>query len=272
MSPDDVHGNEMDAHHDFDDAATDALLAGNGADVDPRLAETIRDMRAAYVSTPPAVDAALAAFIGTSEPVVTLSARRFERMRSSIIAKIGAATAAVVAATGGLAVAGALPAPVQDAVSHIGVGKSAHDSHDKHVKKNKPHDDERTKNTTVNGSSTSVPGAVTSTTVHKDNHGGDVSNVAHDPDLEGCAHGRAVADIASGGKSQNKACPTTGTTVPGDNGQAGDDDGDGNESTPPTSAGHGSNGQGNGADNGQGNSGVEHGKAQSVHPGGGNDD
>jgi hypothetical protein len=111
--------------------------------------------------------------------------------------------------------------------------------------------------------------------VHKDNHGGDVSNVAHDPDLEGCAHGHAVADIASGGKSQGKACPTTGTTVPGDNGQTGDDDGDGNKSTPPTSVGHGGNGQGNGADghgngadNGQGNSRVE----QSVQPGGGNDD
>ncbi len=142
----------------------------------------------------------------------------------------------------------------------------------KHVKKNKPHDDERTKHTTVNGSSTSVPGAATSTTVHKDNHGGEVSDVAHDPDLEGCAHGHAVADIASGGKSQGKACPTTGTTVPGNNGEAGDGDGDGNESTPPTGVGHGGNGQGNGADNGQGNSGVEHGKAQTVHPGGGNDD
>jgi hypothetical protein len=269
MSPDDVHGNEMDEPHDFDDDAADALIRGTGADVDPRLAETIGDMRAAYASTPPAVGAALAVLIGTPGSVAPLTARRFERMRSSIIAKVGAATAAVVAATGGLAVAGALPAPVQDAVSHIGVGRPAHDSADKQDKKTNADDEQRTKTTKDDGSSTSVPGSLTSpTTAHKDNHGGDVSSVAHDPNLEGCAHGKAVAAVASDGKSQGKPCPTTTTTAPGDNGQPGN--GNSNENTPPTSVSHGQ-GQANGSDNGHGSSGGEQGKGQAsdTHGGGG---
>jgi hypothetical protein len=254
MSPDDVYGNEMDDPHDFDDAAADALIGGTGADIDPRLAETIGDMRAAYASTPPVAGAALAAWIGTPEPVAPLSARRFERMRSSILAKVGAATAVVVAATSGLAVAGALPAPVQDAVSHIGVGSPAHDARNKHDKKPKADDDERTKTTKVHGSSTTVPGSTSPTT--KDNHGGEVSGIAHDPNLDGCAHGRAVSDVASDGKAQDKPCPTTTTTVPGDNGQPGDDN-----STPPTTVKHGNGGQGNGSDNGHGQVSVPHGKA-----------
>ena len=60
-------------------------------------------------------------------------------MRSSIITKLGAATAAAFAATGGLAVAGALPAPVQNAVSHIGVGKPTH-----HARTTTVEDDETT--------------------------------------------------------------------------------------------------------------------------------
>jgi hypothetical protein len=252
MSADDVDGNEMDSPHDFDDAAAEALIAGTGADVDSRLAETIDVLRAAYASTPPVVGAALAAWIGAPEPVTTLSPRRFERMRSSLIAKAGAATAAVVAATSGLAVAGALPAPVQDAVSHIGVGGPAHDSRDKHVKNNNGH-------TTTTGEN----GSTTPTT--KDNHGADVSNVAHDPDLAGCEHGKAVADVASDGKAQDKPCPTTTTTVPGNNGKPG---GNGNQNTPPTSVSHGP-GQGNGSDNGHGSSGVERGIGQGSDSGGG---
>jgi hypothetical protein len=38
------------------------------------------------------------------------------------LAKVAAATGAVVAATGGLGAAGALPAPFQRAISHIGIG------------------------------------------------------------------------------------------------------------------------------------------------------
>jgi hypothetical protein len=257
----------MSSPHDFDDAAADALIAGTGADIDSRLAETIGDMRAAYASTPPPVGATLAAWIGAAVPA-SRSARRFERARSSILAKVGAATAAVVAATGGLAVAGALPAPVQDAVSHIGVGRPSHDSGDKHGKNTK---DEHAKNTKAHGSSTTVPGSVTSTTTLKDNHGGDVSNVAHDPSVDGCAHGKAVAGVASDGKSQGQPCPTTttSTTMPGDNGQPGNgngnENGNGGGNTPPTTVPHGTgqgngNANGNGSGNDNGKSGDEHGK------------
>jgi uncharacterized membrane protein YgcG len=268
MSPDDVHGNEMDEPHDFDDDAADALIRGTGDEVDPRVAEIVGDMRAAYASTPPAVGAALAAMIGTPEPVVTLSARRFERMRSSIIAKVGAATAVVVAATGGLAVAGALPAPVQDAVSHIGVGGPA-PSGGTQVKKTEVANDESTTTTSVGGPSTTMPESTTPTTTGEDNHGGEVSDVAHDHEAEGCEHADEVADVASDGKAEGQPCPTS-TTVPGDNGQAGDgnhgdgshNDGnhDGNGGTTPTTVEHSGGDQGSGSDSshGSGSSGGDH--------------
>jgi hypothetical protein len=218
----------MDRVHDFDDAAAEALIAGAGADVDPQLAETIGDMRAVYSSFPPGVGSALAAWIGVSAPAVPFAARRFARMRSSMVAKVGAAMAAVVAATGGLAAAGALPAPMQDAVSHIGVGRPAHDSRDKHNGKTKSDDNQHTKKTTPYGSSTSV-------------------GVAHDPDLDGCAQGKTVAAVASGGKSQDEACPTTTTSVAEDERQPHD----ANQTTPRTSVSRGGRGQGNSSD-GQG--------------------
>jgi hypothetical protein len=213
MSPQGVD-DSVGSAHDFDDADVEGLIAGAGADVDPRLAETIGDMRAAYAATPPALGAALAALLGNSEPLAPLSVPRFERMRSSIIAKVGAATAAIVAATSGLAVAGALPAPVQNALSHIGVG-NPHDPRIKHVTTSKTnHDDKTTKG---NGSPKNVTRS--STTAQTDNHGGDVSNDAHDPDLDGCEHGGAVAAVASDGKPQGKHCPATTTTVPDANGK-----------------------------------------------------
>jgi hypothetical protein len=261
MSSGGVDGNEMDGPHDFDDAATDALISGTGANIDRRVAETLGEMRAAYVSTPPPVGATLAALIGAAPPVAPRplaprAVRRFERARSSVLAKVGAAAAAVVAATGGLAVAGALPAPVQDAVSHLGVGSPAHGSADKDVKHGDANGDDRTP--TSHGksrSTTTVPGSATSTTTHKDNHGGEVSGVAHDPTLEGCAHGQAVAAVASDGKSQGKSCPTTTTTVAPGNGQTG-------ATTTTTTVDHGGNGQGNGSPNGKGNTGGAHGQGK----------
>ena len=87
MSADGVHGSEMDGPHDFDDGAADALIRGAGADIDRRVAETLREMRAAYVSTPPAVGATLAALIGAAPPVAPRVVRRSERVRSSVLAK-----------------------------------------------------------------------------------------------------------------------------------------------------------------------------------------
>src|SRR5690242_10755694 len=128
MSDDDVCPDEMNVPHDFDDATTEAFLTGGGRDVDPGLADLFGDVRAAYTSTPPALGAELSALMGAARPAAAQSSvsRRFEQMRSSILPKFAAGVAAFVAATGGLAAAHALPAPVQDAVSHLGIGTPAH--------------------------------------------------------------------------------------------------------------------------------------------------
>ena len=243
MSSGDVHGNEMDGPHDFDDSTTEAFIAGLGRDVDSRLADAIGDMRVAYTSSPPAVGAELAALIGATEPVPAPSSRRFERMRASMLAKIGAATAAVVAATGGLAVAGALPAPVQDAMSHVGVGNGAH--HAQKGQHGKPAAALEETTTTLDPTVTTVPGETPTSEV--ENHGGDVSDVAHEHDGDGCEHGHAVAQVASDGKSQGQPCATTptsigdgttSTTEPGEGDQhdgTGDEGGDGEHHGPPSS-------------------------------------
>ena len=250
MSPRDVYDNEMDGPHDFDDRSTEALLGGAGRDVDSALADVVGDMRVAYTSQMPAVGAELAALIGTRTPAVSPLARRFEQMRSSIIAKVAAATAVVAAATGGLAVAGALPAPVQDAVSHIGVGKAAHDADESSV-----FDADETTTTTVEPTTTTVPDGTTPTSVeHPDNHGAEVSAVAHEHDGDGCEHGHAVAAVASRGKSNGQPCHTTTTTI-----------GDG--TTPPTVDDHHGRGHEDGDDEnvGQGT------RGQSGNHGGGHD-
>ncbi len=126
MSGDDVYPYEMNEPDDFDEAAGDALLSGNGRDA--RLADLLGDIRVAYTSTPPTVGAELSALMQAPQPAATQSflSRRFEQMRLSILAKVGVAAATIVAATGGLAAANALPAPVQDAVSHLGIAASSH--------------------------------------------------------------------------------------------------------------------------------------------------
>jgi len=231
MSDGDVHGNEMNAPHDFDDAATEALLAGSGRDVAPELADLVADVRVAFTSSPPPAGPALAAFLTAANAVPGPTSRRFDRMmKSTMIAKIGAATAAVVAATGGLAMASALPAPMQDAVSHLGVGAPAHHSHAQSTVDVSPADTETTTSVDPTATTepelepTTVPGDTPSTTVESgDNHGDAVSSVAHDDNNDGCEHGRAVSNVASGGAAQGQPCPTTSTTV-----------GDG--TTPPTIA------------------------------------
>jgi hypothetical protein len=231
MSGDDVHPDEMHTPDDFDDAATHALFAGSGREIDPQLADVVADMRMAYVSKPPVVGAELSALMSGSVPApapASPPARRSERMRSSIIAKVGAATAALFAATGGLAVAHALPAPVQDAVSHVGVGSPAHHSN-KHSAISRETAAEDSTTTTVDSTTTvpdatTVPGVTSPTTSEpRDNHGAAVSDVAHE---KGCDHGAAVSNVASDGKSRNEPeteaegnddngkCVTT-TTIPG---------------------------------------------------------
>jgi len=232
MSGGDVHGGEMNEPHEFDDAAADALLGGGGREIDPDLADLIGDMRVAYTSTPPVVGAPLAALMGASLPAADQPFGRFERMRRSLLAKCGAAFAVAMAATSGLAVAGALPPPVQNALSHLGVGESSNHHHATTASET---DDTTTTTTTT----TTVPGETPTTVAkdHPDNHGDEVSGVAHDDGNEGCEHGHAVAAVASGGKSQGQPCKTTPTTVEG--------------TTPTSEAEH--HGNDNGNDNGDQN-------------------
>jgi hypothetical protein len=210
----------MDDPREIDDEASEALVSGRGRDVDPALAELVAAMHSSYTSQLPAVGPALAAIIDdpgvlasdgrqlTSRPWYVTAGRRF----------VAAATIAF-GVTSGLAVANALPGPVQNVMAKVGIGDE---------EKSAPHGagnpvDDPDSTTTpsedqVDGSSTTtLPGATTTTAPTPANHGSNVSGVARDKQLEGCEHGRAVSGVASG-KVNPKPCPTTTTsssTVPG---------------------------------------------------------
>jgi hypothetical protein len=209
MSRDDVHGSEMDAPDEFDDAIAEKFLAGGGRGIDPRLSDALHAMRTAYTS-PPAVGAELSALMSSPTAVSNqpASSRRYARMRSSIIAKIGVAAAAVVAATGGLAAANALPAPIQHAASHLGIASGHHDSAPTALVP-----DETTTTTDVSPTSTTEPA---------DNHGGEVSAVAHDGS-PGCEHGSTVSNVASDGQSESDAADAPDTADPSAHDAGGDE-------------------------------------------------
>jgi hypothetical protein len=221
MSGDDVYPGEMDAPHEFDDEAAEALLSGSGRGSDPYLADLFDDMRVAYTSQPPAVGAELAAVLAEAEVTAKASpARRFERMRSSIVAKAGAAAAAVVAATGGLAVAHALPDSMQDAASHIGIGAPAHSGHTTDGTVEVTPDDSTT--TTIESTTTTVH----ETENENDNEQGDDNDqgaVVGTHHGENDGHGENECEADDRGEAERDddttpstvACtPTTETTVP----------------------------------------------------------
>jgi hypothetical protein len=211
MSGDDVHRYEMDTPFDFSDEAAEALLSGRGATgVDPSVAGLLDELRSTYRPSEPTVGHELSTFF--QEPAVG----RFGRSRVGFAAKAAAVIAAALAATGGLAVAGALPGPVQNAVSHaaadIGVHVPSGDDHPSaSVLVVSPND-----TTTTDVPTTVAPPETT--TVVPERHGDVVSGVAHDATNHGCEHGRAVSAVASRGKAQTKPChsstSTTTTTGP----------------------------------------------------------
>jgi hypothetical protein len=99
--------------------------------------------------------------------------RRYPRTRKRVVIL---ALAAALMLTSGLAVAGALPAPVQDAVANL-AGRLGFDL---------PH--------------ASEPSDVTS-------HGEKVSNSAHSTDAEGCEKGKTVSDLASAPAEDHRRNP-----------------------------------------------------------------
>jgi hypothetical protein len=230
MTTGDVYDRDMEDTPDFDD---------------PALADLLSDVRTVYRSVPPAVSAALAAqfAVGARPNRSTWMRRR--------LAQLVTATTVVAAATGGLAVAGALPAPVQNVVSNaaddIGVDVPQGDQ----LTTPATEAEEPTSTTTVEEPTTTPTtvddqqadgsddetdatdekdatgdqdegddaadenDAADDASTHPDNHGKEVSAVAHDKTRHGCEHGRAVSAVASG-KVKDKPCPHTedGATTP----------------------------------------------------------
>jgi hypothetical protein len=120
MSLGDVHNREMNEPTDVDDATADAFLLGSGRDLDPALALAVLAIRDFANCTPSPNDA----LVQLMRPAPR---RRRPRLRTRRWrAKIGTAVAVAIAATGGLATAHALPAPAQDAISRLGIGRPAH--------------------------------------------------------------------------------------------------------------------------------------------------
>jgi hypothetical protein len=197
----------MDGPYDLDDASIEALLAGDGYAVDPVLADLLGGLRVTATARMPQVSADLAALMGGSAKHAALTSPSMTagRMRSRL-AKLGAAAAtAIVATTGGLAVAGALPAPLQTAFSHAGFpSPPSGPSRQGAVPDTQP------TTAAVDATTTTVSETPTS---GQTNRGLIVSGAAHNDTNRGCTHGHAVAAVASRGKSNGQPChnPSTST-------------------------------------------------------------
>jgi hypothetical protein len=156
------------------------VLAGDAPEDEEaaHLAAAVRRLRTGLLEVPSEELAArhLAAMTAARATTPSLARRRsptriLTGRRAALVA-----LAAAMTLTGGLAWAGALPTPAQDAiadaVSHLGLDL--------------PSSDERT------------PAA---------EHGAEVSEVARDPSLEGCEKGQAVAAVASEKSEEHRQDP-----------------------------------------------------------------
>ncbi len=248
MSDDDVYRFGMDDQPTFDD---------------PSLRDLRGDARVAYEAPALSASPALVAIFESGAIVPTDTPRSWTVRRR--FAQLATATVAVVAATSGLAIAGALPASVRGVFSN---DDDTVEAADEGEPAEVPLDDLDPTTTTTAEPDTSTTLPLTTTTLapgedgageHPDNHGGEVSEVARDDSLHGCEHGRAVSEVASG-KVHDKPCPhstTTSTSVPdgdaADEPEA-DEDEDDDDDGPGNSNGHGNgNGHGRGNSNGNGN-------------------
>jgi hypothetical protein len=216
MSFDDVDPFEMDGRDlpEIDDPTAERLLSGSGRDLDPALADVLGDLRVAFRSESPVLGRELTAVMtrDSTEPVVR---QRFARMRTALVARIAAVTALSVASTGGLAAAGALPDPAQDAVARaaerVGFALPANGDDGSPPGKSGDHPGgpHATSTTTTTPDDSTDP---TTPTSHAPAgaHGAEVSAVARDESTVGCEHGRAVSAVASG-KTNDEPCPPQST-------------------------------------------------------------
>jgi hypothetical protein len=93
-------------------------------DAEPQLATFLDSVRSEYLSTSPRTRPELAMLISAGGREYRILSRT-RGWRSSLVARAAAVAAAAMAATGGLAIAHALPAPLQDTVSSLGIGRPA---------------------------------------------------------------------------------------------------------------------------------------------------
>lgn len=147
------------------------VLAGDAPEDEEaaRVAAAVRRLRADLLEAPSEALAArhLAAMVATARAagptrlVGRLPARSATRRRAAVLA-----LAAAMTLTGGLAWAGSLPGPAQDAIAGLAT----------HLGLDLPSSEDR------------PPAA---------EHGAEVSETARDPSLQGCEKGQAVAAVAS---------------------------------------------------------------------------
>lgn len=157
------------------------VLAGDAPEDEEAatLAAAVRRLRAGLLEAPSEGLAArhVAAMVAAARAATPLPDPRRSPMR--ILTKRRAAVLALAAAmtlTGGLAWAGALPTPAQDAIAGVA----------SHLGLDLPSSDDR------------APAA---------EHGAEVSQVAQDPALQGCEKGQAVAAIASEKSEEHRQNP-----------------------------------------------------------------
>jgi hypothetical protein len=190
--------------------------------------------------------------------------------RKSTIGKLFAGKALVamatvaLTATGAAAATGSLPAPVQDAVSeavsHVGVnlpakgGKSADRRQDGEHRQSGENGKSDGKG--QSGEDHGRPAGDGEDAGDNPGQGAEISDLTHDPALDGLPKGPIVSDVASDGKSQagehgQPADGSTTTTIEGSTddspapseGDVDEDDESDNEHTPPVTTGGKSTGE-----------------------------
>ena len=199
---------------DLDDATADGLVSGDpeAAAAHPQLADLLGDLRVAYrrdVTPAPDATTLVAAATPDDAPGGTTMTRSHARHAGRAL--VGALVALL--ATAGLAVAGALPAPVGHLVEPA--------SHDVEV----PEGDTPVTSDDPDGTpeDDGEAGVDEPEAADANSHGKEVSELARTTELRGCEKGRAVSALASGREVDERApCPHVDA----------DDEGDGEDAEP----------------------------------------
>jgi hypothetical protein len=197
----------------LDDDSASRMLQGlvHPDDAPPGYASVAGLLASAAQLPPPAEDAGTATVCAMVEVIRAGAAPTPENARRrSMLGKLFAGKALVamatvaLTATGAAAATGSLPAAVQgavaQAVSHVGVdlpadaGKSADHRQDSEHRQSGDNDQA--------GDDHGLPGDDGGEDAGDNGKGAEISELTHDPDLDGQPKGPVVSDVASDGKSQ----------------------------------------------------------------------